>query len=211
MWAGTVALRVGTWLVGVRVDTPKALEAVRRHFADRVVPDGVVDSNYTVIAPHIVMGHGTLYRAGQEMTTSRRLSRLFDALQDDFDSLVLPDGWLRVLAVVHHDGTHATLESPWRATDDQFPFDTVDVVWIDPSQMRVRRPSTGDEWALAAVVLRSPDRHADVLTGMHLPATAATRTQWVEVLANLSRDGRLHVSADADAAQLALHPHHAGE
>lgn len=204
MWADTIAIRVDSWLVGIRVDTQAAASAVRRHYADQLVDDAArADSNYTVIAPHLLKGHGTLYRAGVVMAEPRRMVTLLSLLDAELATLSVPDGCLRVVATVHQLGGGVILEPTWRSTGSPPPATPAVPLWVDPGHRTVQIPD-GSIVPLHGVVLVADEMIPTALTSMPTPADAAADEIWLDLLTDLSVESKLRVCpADALAGTLA--------
>lgn len=197
MWAGTVAVKAGPWEVGIRCDTDAAVAAIRRHYADRLVADhAVVNSNYTIIAPHVVLGHGTLYRAGGAITESRRMSKLLAALDQELATLSVPDGSVRLIAVAHEVADGVVLEPDWRPSSQSEPLAIAEPVWFSPMTGEVTRRDRGPQ-RLSGVVIRGSVIVPGALTPMATPATSETEAIWIEALAELSRAGLLQTLGEA--------------
>ncbi len=200
MWADTLAVRCGPWLVGIRIDTATAASAMRRRYADRVVQDAAaVDSNYTVIAPHLLKGHGTLYRAGEVIAESRRMGTLLSLLDAELATLSVPDGCLRVIAIVHDVATGVVLEPASRPPGSPPGASPAAPIWVDPVHRTVQR-ADGTAFPLRGVVMVADELVPAVLAAMPTPADADAAEQWLDLLTHLSIGGRLRACSAAHVA-----------
>lgn len=196
VWADTIPIAVGPWVVGIRVDTQSGSRDVAAHLSDRLVEVPDAPSNYTIVAPHVLKGHGTLFRAGEPILESRRMRKLLEALDAELSTLLVPTGMIRVTAVATSGPAGVVLEPRRRDADLEPSTNRMSVWWVDPESLELVDPTNGRREPLAGVLVRSTMRHEYWLMELVTPGTPEANNSWMEVLAELSRSERLATVRD---------------
>ncbi len=163
---------------------------------------GEVEPNYSIVAPHVILGHGTLYHGSTTLAESRRLARLVDALRRDLASFDVPPGNLRLVAPARSRAGRVVLLAGQADDLADVPADVLadDLAgvrdgehqthagqpwWLDPHTATVMRCDGGWRGTLAGLVVVGPLLDAYLLRGVVPSTTVDDQRTWLGVLRSL--------------------------
>ncbi len=155
--------------------------------------------HYSLVAPRLLAGHGTLYRRVTPIAESRRTAKLLEALDAELASLQPPQPCIRVVAA-----SLSTLDAAVLIDSgfDRLPAGTgfeahpARALWVDPERMQIIEPATGERRSLAGLLASGLPRTPRLVMQMVDPSTDALADRWLDVVSRLDHQDRVQWTDD---------------